>query len=264
MANLLKIAGYTLRDKARSPGMVVLLGLVVLFVLAMRGCYDGRVMIDGRPLEGAAVVGVVSRLVFHLVSSGMLLMAAMLAMTVFSRDRHDGSAVMFLSRPVERREYVLGRIVGTWLLALGSMFVLHAALLATVWFQTGRFAPSYLTASLIGSVNLLFVIACTSLLSLLVPGVVAALVTLGIVFVGFVSDGGHQLFSAAVLPLDGSGPALWRLLYPKVFMVQAWADTLLDGGAWYRMGPVHPLVNLAGYIVALLAAAVAVFGRKEL
>jgi len=54
----------------------------------------------------------------------------------------------------------------------------------------------YLTAFLVCSINLLFVIACVCFLSLFLPDFISALFTMGILFVGFISDGGYQLINS--------------------------------------------------------------------
>ena len=51
--------------------------------------------------------------------------------------------------------------------------------------------------------------------------------------IGFISDGGHliinnEIVRSAVPPAVNADPTLWRILYPKVFMVQAYADSIIN------------------------------------
>jgi ABC-type transport system involved in multi-copper enzyme maturation permease subunit len=269
MNNIKKIAFYTLRDEMRHRSFYVLLLLSVLFVWTIRGCYDARYTVNGQILDNAAIAWQVSKVVFHLIAAGMFLMVSMLSMKIFSRDQDDGSMVLFLSRPVLRREYVLGRVAGTWALCSGFMFILHLTIFLTVWVKTGAFISGYLTASVVCSINLLFVIECTCLLSLFMPDFISALFTLGILFVGFISDGGYQIFHSdmarfAVPASPDWGPALWRILYPKVFMVQVYADAIIGRSEFHNMGPLPPLLNVAIYILLITTALVGVFNRKEI
>jgi ABC-type transport system involved in multi-copper enzyme maturation permease subunit len=269
MNNVIKIAVYTIRDLMRHKSFYVLLGLSILFVLAIRGCYDGRYTINGKMVANAAVAWQVSRIVFQLIAAAMFLMVSMLSMKVFSRDHEDGSAVLFLSRSVFRWQYVLGRIAGTWALCFVFMFILHLTIFLTVWAKTGTIIAGYLTASLVCSINLLFVIACTCLLSLFMPDFISALFTMGILFVGFISDGGYQIINSdlarTALPSSTNwGPALWRILYPKVFMVQAYADALISKSEFHNMGPLHPLLNLSFFILLIMALMLGSFRRKEI
>jgi hypothetical protein len=113
------------------------------------------------------------------------------------------------------------------------------------------------------------VIASVCLLSLFMPDFISALFTLGILFVGFVSDGGHQIITSdlvqsAVPSSTSFEPALWRVLYPKVFMVQAYADTIISKAEFHSMGTFHPLVNLSFYVLLIMALLVACYNRKEI
>jgi ABC-type transport system involved in multi-copper enzyme maturation permease subunit len=269
MNNVIKIAAYTIRDPMRHKSFYVLLGLSILFVLTIRGCYDSRYTINGKMVDNATVAWQVSKIVFHLIAAGMFLMVSMLSMKIFSRDHEDGSVVLFLSRSVFRWQYVLGRVAGIWALCFVFMFILHLTIFLTVWAKTGTIISGYLTASLVCSINLLFVIACTCFLSLFMPDFISALFTMGILFVGFISDGGYQIFNSDVarfaFPSSADwGPALWRVLYPKVFMVQAYADSIVSGSELHNMGPLHSLLNLSCYILLITAFMLGSFHRREI
>jgi ABC-type transport system involved in multi-copper enzyme maturation permease subunit len=218
-------------------------------------------------VDTATVAWHVSKIVFHLITAGMLLMVSMLSMKIFSRDRQDGSTVLFLSRSVFRWQYILGRVTGTWVLCLVFMFILHFTIFLTVWVKTGTIISGYLTASLICSINLLFVIACVCFLSLFMPDFISALFTMGILFVGFISDGGYQIINSdivrsAVPASTNWGPAVWRVVYPKVFMLQAYADAIISKSEFHNMGPFHPLLNLSLYIFLIMLLMLACFNRK--
>ena len=269
MNNVIKIMVYTMRDQMRHKSVYVLLGLSILFVLTIRGCYDGGYAVNGKMVGNAKVAWHVSKIVFHLISSGMFLMASLLSMKIFSRDHADGSIVLFLSRSVFRWQYVLGRITGTWALCLVFMFILHLTIFLTVWAKTGIIISGYLTASLACSINLLFVIACVCFLSLFMPDFISAFFTMGILFVGFISDGGYQIFNSdivksAVPSSINLGPAVWRVLYPKVFMVQVYADAIISKSEFHNMGPFHPLLNLSFFILLIMTLMLSCFNRKAL
>ncbi|MCU0609473.1 MAG: hypothetical protein MUF22_06890 [Chitinispirillaceae bacterium] len=269
MNNFAAITRYTILDQIRNRSFFIMLGIAMLFVMMIRGCYGGNYVVNGQVINNADVAWQVSKTVFQAIVVFMYLMTAMLSMKIFSRDADDGSMVFFLSRPIRRRDYVLGRVAGTWLLVTLFMFALHLTIFMTAWLKTGGMTPEFLVASLTVSINLLFIICCVCLLTLYMPDFVAALFTFGIVLAGFVSDGGHQLMKSALVKSmmqgDSSAPvALWRLVYPKIFMVQAFADSIISNTAFSSLGPVHPVLNVALFCVILAAALVAVFDRKEL
>ena len=149
------------------------------------------------------------------------------------------------------------------------MFILHLTIFLTVWAKTGTIISGYLTASLVSSINLLFVIACVCFLSLFMPDFISALFTMGILFVGFISDGGYQVINSdivrsAVPSSVDLGPALWRVLYPKVFMVQAYADAIISKSEFRNMGSFHPLLNLSFFILLIMTLMLGCFNRKEI
>ena len=269
MDNVIKIAIYTVRDQMRHKSFYVLLGLSILFILTIRGCYDSGYTVNGKMVDAATVAFHVSKIVFHLIAAGMFLMVSMLSMKIFSRDHKDGSMVMFLSRSVFRWQYVLGRVTGTWALCLSFMFLLHLAIFLTVWVKTGTIIFGYLTASLVCSINLLFVISCVCFLSLFMPDFISALFTLGILFVGFISDGGYQIINSDIVrsavPSSADwGPALWRIVYPKVFMLQAYADAIISKSEFHNMGPLHPFLNISLFILLIVILMLGFFNRKEI
>jgi ABC-type transport system involved in multi-copper enzyme maturation permease subunit len=253
----------------RHKSFYVLLGLSILFIWTIRGCYDSGYTVNGKMVDAATVAFHVSKIVFHLIAAGMFLMVCMLSMKIFSRDHKDGSMVLFLSRSVFRWQYVLGRVSGTWAFCLVFMFLLHSMIFLTVWIKTGTIISGYLTASLVCSINLLFVIACVCFLSLFMPDFISTLFTLGILFVGFISDGGHQIINSEIVrsAVPSSvdwGPALWRVVYPKVFMLQAYADTVISKSEFHNMGPLHPFVNISIFIFLIVILMLGFFKRKEI
>ena len=260
---------YTMRDQMRHKSFYVLLGLSIVFVLTIRGCFDDGYTVNGKMVDNATVARYISKIVFHLISAGMLLMVSMLSMKIFSRDHEDGSVILYLSRSVFRWQYVLGRVTGTWAFCLVLMFMLHLMIFLLVWEKTGTIISGYLTASLVCSINLLFVIACVCFLSLFMPDFISAFFTMGILFVGFISDGGYQIINSDIVrPAVPSSinlePAVWRVLYPKVFMVQAYADAIISKSEFHNMGTFHPLLNLSFYILLIMTLMLGYFNRQEL
>jgi ABC-type transport system involved in multi-copper enzyme maturation permease subunit len=269
MDKTLRIILHTLQDQLQRRSFHVLLAVSIFFVLMLRGCYDASYTINGQPLSGAEIARQASLFAFHLVAGGMLLLSVLIATPVFPTDQEDGSMVLYLSRPVSRSQYLMGRLLGIWLLASAFMFALHAAVFLIAWQKTGLAIPGFLAASLLCSINLLFVVTLTSLLSFFMPGFTCAAAVMLIIFIGFVSDGGQRLLDStmgrAVLhDAAARHAAWWRLLYPKLYMVQHYAATVINGDEFHHFGPVHPLVNVLLYCAALTAMLFFAFQRKEI
>ena len=164
-------------------------------------------------------------------------------------------------------QYVLGRIAGTWILATLFMFILHLTIALIGLANTGSLIAGYLTASLICSVNLLFAIVLTCALSLFFPNVVAALFSLIVIGISFVSDGAYQLMQNDMIRQMVSGQAdisLWRTLFPKVYMLQDIASSWITGQAAGTMPPAYVWANVLFYTVVLGIVAVWRFRGSEI
>ena len=266
MKIFIKITQYTIMDQMRLKSFYLLLALSIGLLITMRGCYSSDYVINGQPVES---IGYASRILFHAIIMGMLLMVSMISMTLFSRDQNDGSVYMFLSRPVKRWEYVLGRISGTWLLSAWFMLILHLTIFLIIWFRTNEISLAYLGASIICSLNLLFIIVAVCLFSLFIPNLISAILAIGLLCTGFVSDGGYKLLNSEMLTtlthsVADPSIASWRIFYPKLFMVQAYADSLICRSKFVSIGPVHPLINICTFIVLLTLITLLIFNKKEI
>jgi ABC-type transport system involved in multi-copper enzyme maturation permease subunit len=267
MRNLARIFAITIKDLLRQKSFYALLAVALFFVLLLRSCYNGNYTVNGRPLDQQSLAFHASLIAFHAVAAGMFLMTTLLSMGAVSRDREDGSLVMFLSRAVDRWQYVFGRIAGTWGLCTVFMFVLHLTIALIVRSHAGTPVAGYLTASLVCSVNLLFAIALTWTLSLFLPNVMAALFTLLVIGVGYVSDGAYRLMHSQMLQhmvVEQDPTSLWRILYPKVYMLQDAATTWIASRVFDAMPPAYVVFNVLGYTAVLLAVALWRFYRSEI
>ena len=267
MNNLIRISVITINDQMRQKSFYLLLAIAIVFILLIRGCYQGDYSVNGRQVDNVSVAWYASLMVFHVIAAGMLLMASMLSMGIFSRDRDDGSMVMFLSHSVDRWQYVLGRILGTWVLSTAFMFILHLAIFLIALANTGGMITGYLTASLLCSVNLLYIIVLTCFLSLFLPNIMAAIFTLGIIGISFISDGAYQAMQSEQirqLIYSENHASLWRILYPKVYMLQHYASTLITNNAFVGMSPTYVWGNIVFYTGALVAAVLWRFYNSEI
>jgi ABC-type transport system involved in multi-copper enzyme maturation permease subunit len=267
MNNLARISVITVKDLMRQKSFYLLLAVAVVFILLLRSCYHARLFVNGRPVNQVSLAFHASLIAFHVVAVGMYLMTAMLSMGIISRDRDDGSMVMFLSHAVDRWQYLLGRIVGTWILSTAFMFILHLTISLVALANTGTMIAGFLTASLVCSVNLLFAIVLTCALSLFLPNVISALFTLVVIGVSFVSDGAYQLMQSEMIRhmLSGQSQASpWRIFFPKVYMLQHLASTWVTNQAFHVMPPVYVWSNVLFYTTALTAVALWRFHKSEI
>jgi ABC-type transport system involved in multi-copper enzyme maturation permease subunit len=244
--------------------------ICAIFIFLIRGCYQGNYMVNGQTLDAGTVVRVVSKLTFHVIAVGAMLLTALLSMRVFRRDRDEGMQSCILSKPIARWQYVAGKILGLWALSIIFMFVLHSIVFIIASINLQALLPEYLIASLLCSFNLLFVVIAVLLLSLLMSDVFAFLCVLGIGIVGLVADGiyalSHSQMAQAIIGQSGaqSDWTWWKAVYslwPKLSGTERFASSFIGGEGF---GSIYPLINVLFYILVLVTMLFVRFRNEDM
>jgi ABC-2 type transport system permease protein len=168
-----RITKYTLIDEVQQRSLVIMFVFCAICVFLVRGCYQGNYVVNGQSLDAATIVRTLSKATFHVIGAGVMVIAALLSMRIFRRDRNEGMQSCIMSKPIARWQYVMGKIIGIWGLSVLFMFILHSIVFLITSINLKVFMPEYLIASLLCSINLLFVVIAVLLLSLLMPDIVA-------------------------------------------------------------------------------------------
>ncbi len=257
---IIKIAQYTFTDEVLQRSFIVMFFICVTFVFLMRGCYHGNYMVNGQELDAGTVVGTVSRATFHVIAVAVMLLTALFSMRVFRRDRDEGMQSSILSKPITRRQYVIGKVLGLWVLSASFMFILHAIIFLTASITLKVVMPGYLIASLICSFNLLFVVIAVLLFSLMMPDIAAFLCIMGVGVISFVGDAifaiSHSPMAQAMMHQQGSQQdwTAWRVIYylwPKLSGTQHFASSLIGSEGFREFGSIYPLDNIFIYCLIL-------------
>jgi ABC-type transport system involved in multi-copper enzyme maturation permease subunit len=253
---IIRIAKYTLTDEVRQKSFVIMFVICAIFIFLTRSCYQGNYMVNGQVLDAGTIIQVVSKVTFHVIAAGVMLVTALLSMRIFRRDRDDGMQSCILSKPIARWQYVAGKILGLWALSIIFMFILHSIVFIITSINLKVVMPEYLIASLLCSFNLLFVVVTVFLLSLLMPDIVAFLCVTGIGIVGFVADGifaiSHSQMAQAMIQQPGSQSDLtwWKVVYylwPKLSGTQQFASSFIGSEGFHKFGSMYPLINVLIY-----------------
>jgi ABC-type transport system involved in multi-copper enzyme maturation permease subunit len=270
---IIRIAKYTLIDEVRQKSFIIMFVISAVSVSLMRGCYQGNYMVNGQFLDAGTVVRAVSNVAFHIIGAGAMIIAALLTMRLFRRDRDDGMQSCILSKPIARWQYVMGKVIGMWTLSVLFMFILHSIVFLITSLNLKAVMPEYLIASLLCSLNLLFVVIAVLLLSLLMPDIIAFLCVMVISIVGLVADGvsaiSHSQAAQAMLQQSGSQSDLagWKFVYflwPKLTGTQHVASSFIGSDGFQGLGSVYPLINVLGYILVLGALLFWRFRNKDI
>lgn len=257
-----RIAKYTFTDEVQQRSFVIMFVFCAICVFLVRGCYQGNYMVNGQTLDTGTIVRTLSKATFHVIGAGVMVISAVLSMRIFRRDRNEGMQSCILSKPIARWQYVMGKVLGLWGLSVLFMFSLHSIVFLISSINLKVFMPEYLIASLLCSINLLFIVIAVLLLSLLMPDVVSFLCILGIGVVGFIADGiaaaSHSQIGQAIVQQSSGNPqsdiTWWKVVYilwPKLLGVQQMASSLIDKEAFHGLGSIYPLINILLYCFIL-------------
>jgi ABC-type transport system involved in multi-copper enzyme maturation permease subunit len=271
-ATLAALAWWTILDEFRQRSVVVFFALCAAFMLVVRGCYSGSYVVNGAALDATALV---SQATFHVVAVGVMLIAALMAMRIFRRERDDGTQAYLLSRPIARWHYLAGKVAGLWLGSAASMLALHGVLFLMTLLNAQAVIPGYLAASLLCSVNLLLVALAVMALLLWIPDFLAFLAILGVGVVSFI---GHGVEAAAQSPMVQSamqqsgapgahGLTWWKavwILWPKLGGLQVTASSLIGRESFSAGALVSPLGNVVAWCCVLGALCYVGFSREEI
>jgi ABC-type transport system involved in multi-copper enzyme maturation permease subunit len=270
-----RITKYTLIDEVQQRSFIVMVVICALCVFLLRGCYQGNYMVNGQALDAATVVRTLSKATFHIIGAGVMVIAALLSMRIFRRDRTEGMQACILSKPIARWQYVMGKVIGLWVVSALFMFSLHSIIFLITSINLKVFMPEYLIGSLLCSINLLFVVIAVLLLSLLMPDIVAFMCVMGVGIVGFVADGlaavSQSQMVQAMVQQQGTSPqsdiTWWKVVYvvwPKLLGVQDLASSLIESGSSHGFGAVYPLINVIVYCLILGALLFKRFGNEDI
>ena len=271
-ATIATLARWTILDEFRQRSVVIFFAACAAFMFVVRGCYQGSYVVNGEALDAATIV---SQATFHVVAVGVMMLAALMAMRIFKRERDDGTQAYLLSRPIARWHYLAGKVAGLWLGSAASMLALHGVLCLMAFLNARVVSAGYLTASLLCSVNLLLVVLAVMVLSLWIPDFLAFLAILGVGVISFI---GHGVEAAAQNPMVQSAmqqsgaqgaPGLpwWKaawILWPKLGGLQVTASSLIGSESFSAGALANPLVNVVVYCCVLGALCFIGFSREEI
>ncbi|NVN93368.1 MAG: ABC-2 transporter permease [Desulfuromonadales bacterium] len=262
LSPITRITKYTLIDEVRHKSFVIMFVICAICVFLIRGCYQGNYMVNGHSLNAGTIVRTLSKATFHIIGAGVMVIAALLSMRIFRYDRNEGVQSCVLSKPIARWQYVMGKVIGLWGVSVLFMFILHSIVFLITSINLQIFMPEYLVASLLCSINLLFVVIAVLFLSLLMPDIMAFLCVLGIGVVGFVADGiavaSHSQMAQAMMQQSGAHPqsdlTWWKVVYylwPKLLGVQQLASSLIESESFHDFAAIYPLINVLLYCLIL-------------
>jgi ABC-type transport system involved in multi-copper enzyme maturation permease subunit len=152
-------------------GFVMLASTAILSPLTVGA--QGKIMAD---------VGLAAMVVFG------LLVVVFVGSSMVRKELDKGTIVTILSKPVGRREYLLGKFLGLNLTLLAMLAVMGAMFLLMLWIAPGDFSFRFVAAFYLTFLELMVITALVVFFSTCVSPVLAAVFTLGMFVVGHLSE----------------------------------------------------------------------------
>lgn len=279
------IAKLTLRECLRRRVFLVVpiatIGFLGLYALGNHYAFEsveGRVnvgggLVDARVLAGATLVGLSMFTTLFLASA----LAIFLTFSTIRGDAEQGLLQQVVVRPVARWGLLVGRFAGTSLVAAAYTTFLYAAAVGITW-TVGGWRP---TPLLLPGLALVLAVQVVIALSLLGSSIANALPNgIGMFMVygagllaGLLAQLGEGLSSPS---LETTGKvASWALPFEALYQAGLYNLTSSTTGVTSVVVQLGPLGGAAaggwdlvawsvGYIAVVTAAAIAVFGRRDL
>lgn len=226
---------------------------------------NGGLNINGEVVDGRIVGGFLAPVLFAFQAWAVLAIAGLLAADHLARPLAEGSAVLWLSRPVSRGVWAGARLAG----ALGVSLACGALLLggtgALLVLRQGVAVAPALDAAAATALGALVVAALAMAASLAVGRMaVILLVLLGLVFVAFANGVGlanemahpEVAIGGLVGAVDHYGPPLFTAI---VGAVVQWNPHVDPGDSF-----AHAMLRLAVWAVGSVALLIAAFRRREI
>ncbi len=268
------ILRHTITDQVKQKSFIVISVLCGFFVLGIKSCYQGNYTINGQQVDGGTVALKASIVMFGIVATGSMMIAALFSMRIIKRERNDGTQSMILSKPVSRDQYITGKLLGLWIITSLFMFVLHGVIFAIGYLNTGVAMPEFMLASLICTGDLLFVISFVMLLSIYLPDFACFIIISALGIFSFIGDGVYSvsqntMVQEAVAMNASKLPdiSIWKILYyisPKLSTVQFFSSSFISHETFSYAGPLHPIINIGLYCIISVGLLLFLFRKQDI
>lgn len=274
LKTLLHIIRHTIFDQVKQKSFMVIFIICGLFVLGIKNCYQGNYTINGQQVDGAMVALGVSKGMFNFVATVAMIIAALFSMRIIRREQDDGTQSTILSKPVSRYEYIIGKAAGLWIVTFLFMFALHAIIFAIGFIKTGAAMPGFLLASLLCSIDILFVVSFVMLLSLYLPDFACFLIVSALGLFSYIGDGIYSVSQSKMVQDAFTGNAshlpdisFWKIVYlalPKLSTVQFFASSFISNETFDYAGLIHPMINIVLYCAVSIGLLLVLFRKQDI
>lgn len=261
LRRVLAIAGLTVKESARKRVAIGMIICSVLMTLALGLVARSMQMSEGSDFGLAIAVETLLRAV----ASFTWILAIFISITAVPPELDRRTTYTLFAKPVERYEFVLGKFVGCVVLLAANLCAIGAIVALLLYHENPALTNALLLDLATYWVSYTSLIALSISLTLIFPMTVAALVSLGVYFLGAVYGVGLQVAQTDQLHPFWRGVGRFVYDFGRVATPRVnWLNT--DRPAIAVMG--HSQEQAVGYVLAyslivLVLGAIA-FSRREM
>lgn len=251
----------SLRDAARRRVVPAVIALCLLTLGSINSCTtcNAEITTTGVDASSLDVLGWVGVSVLGVLALFCVALAGLLASDHLSSSLEDGSGLLILTRPVERRTFVFSRLAGTLCVSGLATFVMMGGASLMLALRGDLAVMPALLALLVTWMNCISVAALAMTLSLFLPRVATFLCLVG--FVGWTSmanlisiSGGGLGFVSHMLN-DFGPPILTAVVVP----LAEWAGQPMQG-----VSSLDLVFRLGLWVFASISSLLFLFQQQEL
>lgn len=266
---ILAITGNTIKEGLRNKLFYILLGIALLFLLLARGCMSGDMQIQSKQLTPDEVAAFGTILGFHVIIFWGLTLAGLLSMGALLGDIETGVITVFISKPITRFQYLMGKFLGVSAVVLLNMAILGAGFFILAYLKAGSWPFELFIALGIFTLNIFMLISFIFLVSLATARIIA--MVFGIV--GYIFSIGIDIpfyFDAIRKGMEESGSnvtlIIFKILYfafPQFGSTQFYAASFVGELFGNSVMSFWPAIHTLVYTILFWLLMVLFFGRKE-
>ncbi len=268
MRKILAIAGNTIKEGLRNKMFYILLGVALVFILIGRGCMGGSVNIQNRQLSPDQMVSFGTTIGFFIITFWALTLAGLLSTGAILSDIETGVITTFISKPVSRLEYLLGKFVGVLAVVLLNVVVLALGFSLLAFLKAGVFPLSLLAGLGVFVLNIVLLITFIFLMSLVTSRVVAMVFGILAYVFSTVFDI-FVYFDALREKIIGSASSVARVVMDVIyFAIPQWGSNWFYASSFIndffsQSMSFWPVVHTLLYICLVWIVTAFVFSKKE-
>ena len=252
--NILTLAASTFLETVRDRifylvavfGFIMLASTAILSPLTVGA--QGKIMAD---------VGLASMVIFG------LLVVVFVGSNMVRKELDKGTIVTILSKPVSRREYLIGKFLGLNLTLTSMLAIMGLVFLLMMFLAPGSFSLRFLGAFYLTFLELTLVNAVVVFFSTSVSPILAAVFTLGVFSVGHLSQSIRDFgqLQSSIFQRQVSELVYYMTPNLEVFNLRG---SVVHGTPVSGEHMVMATVYCLAWTVLLLVVAGSIFSRKEL